>query len=371
MRSTRVALIGAGLSGLYAAHLLCRIGMRDFVLLEARAQPGGRIAAVAEGFDLGPTWYWPDPQDELDQVIDELGLNAFPQFDAGDRMVERFQQAAVRLPGFSSVPAAMRLQGGMVALIHALQQGLEPHHLHCARVVRRISLQGPQVALEIQTASGDIEALGAEHVLLALPPRLAAASIAFQPALPPDLLRSWRDTPTWMAPHAKYLAVYDRPFWREQGLSGQARSEHGPLVEIHDASMPDGHAALFGFLGLPASTRRRVAAEPLRLHCRAQLARLFGAEAAHPSQDWIRDWALEPFTSTEADGLGTGHLHRSPASGAATGVWPGRLTGIASEWSHSFPGYLAGAIDAARRGVERWRAGSAAASSTTPENFLD
>ena len=28
-------------------------------------------------------------------------------------------------------------------------------------------------------------------------------------------------------------------------------------------------------------------------------------------------------------------------------------------------------IDAARRGVERWRAGSAAASSTTPENFLD
>src|SRR3546814_5242306 len=65
----------------------------------------------------------------------------------------------------------------------------------------------------------------------------------------------WRETATCMAPHAKYVAIYDAPFWREQGLSGEVRSARGPMGEIHDASMPGGSAALFGFLGVPARTR--------------------------------------------------------------------------------------------------------------------
>ena len=77
-----------------------------------------------------------------------------------------------------------------------------------------------------------------------LPPRLAEASIAFEPPLPPDLAKRWRDTATWMAPHAKYVAIYDAPFWRDQGLSGSARSALGPLAEVHDVSMPGGHATV-------------------------------------------------------------------------------------------------------------------------------
>jgi len=42
-----------------------------------------------------------------------------------------------------------------------------------------------------------------------------------------------------------------------------------------------------------------------------------------------------------------------PDSVVPTGPWKDRLTGIASEWSVRFPGYLAGAVDAAQRGVER------------------
>lgn len=30
------------------------------------------------------------------------------------------------------------------------------------------------------------------------------------------------------------FAIYDRPFWREAGLSGTAQSMVGPLAEIHD-----------------------------------------------------------------------------------------------------------------------------------------
>jgi monoamine oxidase len=40
-----------------------------------------------------------------------------------------------------------------------------------------------------------------------------------------------------------------------------------------------------------------------------------------------------------------------PAQRAGDGPWQGRLRGIASEWSAQFPGYLAGAVDAAERAV--------------------
>ncbi|BCG04970.1 hypothetical protein PPGU19_095380 (plasmid) [Paraburkholderia sp. PGU19] len=45
-----------------------------------------------------------------------------------------------------------------------------------------------------------------------------------------------------------------------------------------------------------------------------------------------------------------GHL-AAPAARAAGGGWRGRLVGIASEWSSTYPGYVAGAIDAADAGV--------------------
>ena len=36
----------------------------------------------------------------------------------------------------------------------------------------------------------------------------------------------------------------------------------------------------------------------------------------------------------------------------ADGPWRNRIIGIASEWSPNFPGYVAGAVEAARHGVE-------------------
>ena len=108
---------------------------------------------------------------------------------------------------------------------------------------------------------------GVERVTLTLPPRLAATCLQFEPSLPGELARRWRATSTWMAPHAKYVAVYDTPFWREQGLCGSARSSVGPMGESHDVSTPGGHAALFGFLGVPARVRRQVTDEVLRANC--------------------------------------------------------------------------------------------------------
>lgn len=140
----------------------------------------------------------------------------------------------------------------------------------------------------------------AQHVVLALPPRIAA-TLRFQPALAPHTLRQLAAIPTWMGGHAKFVAVYHDPFWRRDGLSGDAMSRRGPLAEIHDASGPDGTPpALFGFLGLPAPQRRGREGD-VRTAALQQLARIFGSEAAAPVTTALMDWAVQPETATDAD----------------------------------------------------------------------
>lgn len=363
----RVAIVGGGLSGLLAAQQLQAKGERSWALFEARPSLGGRIlsapldaagSAAPEAinrFDLGPTWFWPEMQPELDEVVAGLGLARFAQFEVGDMLLERSPHEPVhRLGGYANSPASMRLLGGMAAFIDALASRLPAERLHTGRAVHELRRSGTHTELlvqEVQDPSGQATTWQAEHVLLALPPRLAAHSLVFSPALPAPLQAQWLATPTWMAPHAKYLAVFDEPFWREQGLSGQARSARGPMVEIHDASMPGGSAALFGFVGVPAHVRQGVSAEALQAHCQAQLVRLFGEAAAHPKATFLKDWAADPLTATPADLNATGQHTAAPAARAADGPWAGCLTGVASEWSPQFPGYVAGAVEAASLGV--------------------
>ncbi|NDP63617.1 FAD-dependent oxidoreductase [Polaromonas sp.] len=376
MQTARIAIVGAGLSGLYAAYLLEQQGIQDYVLLEARDSLGGRIASVpvsgqsatnaatdaekSDRIDLGPTWFWPGYQHQLGRLVDALGLKSFEQFEAGDTVVERSShEPPVRTRGYVNSPASMRLMGGMGALTDALHRRLDATRIHTGQTVRRLRSTQQHVELDSDggnDAKGHSTTWRAEHVLLALPPRLLAHRIEFMPALPAALVRQWRATATWMAPHAKYIAIYDTPFWREQGLSGEARSARGPLGEIHDASMPCGSAALFGFFGLPANVRQNVPEDELRAHCRAQFTRLFGSQAATPKAEFIKDWALDPYTATATDLDGVSQHAQAPATTASSGPWSGRVTGIASEWSPQFPGYVAGAIEAASLGVEGLRA---------------
>ena len=48
----------------------------------------------------------------------------------------------------------------------------------------------------------------------------------------------------------KWEAIYDTPFWRAQGLSGQVVSDVGPANTTFDNSPPDGTpGVVFGFIG--------------------------------------------------------------------------------------------------------------------------
>lgn len=351
MLKTQVAIVGAGLSGLYAASLLEQANI-NYLLLEGRAFVGGRIQQAGNtGVDLGATWIWPAVQPEIVRVLSGLGVALIPQNETGDLIYERAMGSLSRYPGYVSTPAAMRVRDGMSQVTEKLYQRLPAKKTLTGLRITHAEHTGEEIRLRGVTVCGEEVVVQAEHLLLALPPMLVN-SIRFTPALPRRLTDEWGNTGTWMAPQAKYVALYDDPFWTAEGLSGEGRSMVGPLVELHDVSVPGGVNALFGFLGIPASSRHSLGEERLLSLCRAQMVRLFGEKAAFPSAEFLKDWSADPFTAAPHD-LVVQAAHHVPPAFPSEGVWAHCLTGIASEWSPTVPGYLAGAIEAAREGVNR------------------
>ncbi len=350
-----VAIIGGGLAGLQAARLLheAAVGFRIF---EARDRLGGRILSAGatgrpaeDGFDLGPSWFWPSMHPGMAAVLAQLGLAAFPQHDEGDVLVERLAtRPPQRFAGSRQEPRSMRLAGGTAALVRALAGSLPEGSIQLASWITRIALDGDHVRLTFGQAEGGDGSILASQVIAAMPPRLLEARIAFEPAIDPAIRLRWRETPTWMAPHAKFVALYDRAFWRSAGLSGMAQSAVGPMGEIHDATTASGAAALFGFLGIDADRREAAGTAMLTRACLDQLARLFGDEARRPTATLLMDWTAEVFTATAEDRRGG--AHPMPQEGPwVSGAWRDRLSLAGSETSASDPGYLAGAIDAGSR----------------------
>ena len=245
----------------------------------------------------------------------------------------------------------------MGSLIHALAQQIPRQKILTQQQVTHLTAQGQgSIYLNTKDQTDAETVVDADYVLIALAPCLAAQHMMFTPPLPAASLSQWHQTATWMAPHAKYVAVYPEALWKQQGLSGQAGSQVGPMGEIHDASTRNGHAALFGFLGIPATMRQKVSEQDLMAHCRAQLVRLFGSEGANPAHEFIKDWSADACTATEADWRNPAAFHGSASAITPDdSLWKNRIIGIASEWSPNYSGYLAGAIEAATIGINRMK----------------
>lgn len=350
-----VAIVGGGLAGLHAASLLHEAGI-EFILFEARDRLGGRILSAnaqglssADGFDLGPSWFWPSVQPDMAELVDRLGLSSFPQSREGDFIFQRsVHEKPQRYRGVWRDPQSMRLAGGTAALIDELASQLSAKAVRLNNPVKRLTLREEAVDIGFLSEEGVDETATADQVILALPPRLLEATVAFAPSLGAHVAQQLRDTPTWMAPHAKFVALYDRPFWREAGLCGTAQSMVGPLFEVHDATSASGQAALFGFFGIPATQRAAIGRDSLIAASVAQLVQLFGPDASSPRATLLKDWAADPLTSTRHDHTAGDHPTVT-AQPWLDGEWENRAALAGSETSRTQPGYLAGAVEAAQR----------------------
>lgn len=354
MIKSKIIIIGGGLSGLYAAYLLEQANFSDYLLLEARDRLGGRIFS-SHGFDLGATWIWPEMNPQLMRLVNELDLPVVEQAANGNVIIEQSQATPpVRLSNHIWSTPSIRLKNGMDHLIQALKQKIPANKIKMAQQVTDLICHKPhEIEMTAQDHAEQKTTYQAHSILLAIPPRLAIQKIKFTPELPQYISQQWQKTATWMAPHAKYLAIYPEPFWKQQGLSGQVRSYIGPMVEIHDASIPNDQAALFGFLGVPSTARQKIDEKDLIVHCQAQLIRLFGSQAKKPELELLKDWSTDSFTATEADWMNPASIHAfSPDITPTTSIWDNQIIGIASEWSKHHSGYLAGAVDATKVGIQ-------------------
>jgi monoamine oxidase len=346
-------IIGGGLSGIYAAFLLSK-KKKPYVLLEARDRVGGRILSPEhQGFfvDLGPSWYWPTINPEVNALLQTLGLEGYPQFETGMGRFQARDGHVETIEGYPMEPPGCRLFGGMISVVKGL----------CSRIPKDvIRLNHPVCEIErmengVQVTVGRLDEkpkcrLFASGIILALPPRLAARSILFTPDLSYDLTQAMLKSSTWMAGQAKFFALYDKADWRKIGLSGQGFSLCGPLGEIHDGSSDAKRPyGLTGFVGIPA-LRRKDSGTMVRAIL-AQLSLLYGQEAGRPVSVYYQDWAREEFTATEYDQRAAhDHPEFQPPSGK-TSIWDGMFHFAGTETADHLRGYLEGALSSAERAV--------------------
>jgi monoamine oxidase len=344
--TTDLAIIGGGLSGLALAGHAAAAGL-DWTLAEARPRLGGRAFTVALGegrvpCDGGPAWLWPHDV-RARALAHRAGLHLFAQHATGHLIYEDEAGAVRRDLDFATMGGALRVAGGMGRLVDALAGPLPPSRLRLGVVLTGLERAAPGWRLGFADGS----ALTARRVAFAAPPRLLAAHVALPAEIGPDARAAMQATPTWMAGQAKVVAVYDSPFWRAEGFSGDAISRRGPLVEIHDASPAEGAAgALFGFVGVPPAAREGRAQE-LVAAAVAQLGALFGPRAARPVDAGLADWADEPFTTVPHD-LAAPGAH--PPGGVPRPL--AALAGIGlvfagAEFASAHPGLVEGALEAA------------------------
>ncbi|MDZ5712802.1 flavin monoamine oxidase family protein [Jeotgalibacillus haloalkalitolerans] len=345
-----VLIVGAGLSGLYTASLLSDNGITCKVI-ESRDRIGGRVLseeAAGSRFDLGPTWFWPEHEPAITALIKKLGLKTFTQHTKGELL---FEQAADSPAQRHTLPAhaaerSERVEGGMQSLIEAVAKTLPAETVELNTTVTEIEMNQKN-EVSVHAVNGDEEDVSYEaaSVILALPPRLLKR-ISFSPEL-----TGLSDLPTWMGGQAKIISIYDRPFWREKGLSGQAMSWIGPLQEIHDASPQKGPGALFGFFSLTAAQRLEIGEEKVKTLVKDQFERLYGREAGQPVALLYKDWATDTDTAADEDALPLTDFpqYQPQRPFDVKDPWHHTLFFAGTETSSGSGGHLEGAIRSAER----------------------
>jgi monoamine oxidase len=186
----------------------------------------------------------------------------------------------------------------------------------------------------------------AKHVVVAIPPTLAGR-IDYDPPMP-----GYRDQLTQRVPAGSVIkcnVVYERPFWRDDGLTGQATGDQGPVKVVFDNSPPSGApGVLLAFLeGAHARRLNRVSPTQRRDAVVRSLVEFFGPQAAKVEEYVELDWSEEVWTR----GCYGAHF--------PCGVWTqygpalrepvGRIHWAGTETATIFVGYMDGALQSGAR----------------------
>ena len=197
--------------------------------------------------------------------------------------------------------------------------------------------------------TGDAGAVSARRVVLALP-RALAAGIRFDPVLPADHALLIHQVPA--GTEVKMVAIYDEPFWRDDGVSGATVATDDEIEVTLDTCQP-GHAQ--GVVaGYSAGPRARTLAALGRQERRDVFVRMLttrlGPAAASPVEVMEQNWAEEAWTR----GCSMGHFPTGVLTqyGRRLREPVGRLHWAGTETASTSYGAMDGAVRSGERVCE-------------------
>jgi monoamine oxidase len=236
-----------------------------------------------------------------------------------------------------------RFHGGSQLITHRMANRLGNRVVLGSPVKRIVQRQHHAV---VHSARRDVRA---KRVIVAVPPTLAGR-IHYYPELP-----TGRDQLTQRMPQGtliKVAAVYDKPFWREDGLNGTALSLNGPVNATFDDSPPDGKpGVVFGFVGGDAARGfTRMTPAERRAAVIRNFKQFFGPKAGRPREYFETNWTREQWTR--------GCPVAVPGPGVLVAYGPalrrpiGRIHWAGTETSTYWNGYMDGAVRSGERAAK-------------------
>ncbi|MET2831668.1 flavin monoamine oxidase family protein [Mesorhizobium shangrilense] len=408
---TEVVIVGAGFSGLSAAHELKKAGV-DFVLLEARDRVGGRVEAKQNGLgervDSGGQFLCQD-MPELMALVGARGrtlvethvdgefiaqppmseAEAERTYAASMAIRERMSRISPDDPAIAGLTVADWLErqsdprdvkAAFRSMIEGLWcQALEKVPLwHLIDNDRRITNEVTElqyfVGETMHSLADDLAGDLGDRLRLGMPVtrierqqdgvRVVTATCSIEAravlvAVPPVMASRIEHSPplpvglskalgAWQSGTViKVLVRYARAFWRDRGLSGMVMWRDLPGLFACDAGKDDDHAALVVFIGGPLALRWRELSDAA---LRSQLtAKLEAALGAEAAA--VLDISYRDWTNDRWSGGAYSDLIVDvTATNAERDILAGAspVYFAASELSPSFPGYIEGAIVAGR-----------------------
>ncbi|MBI5925368.1 MAG: FAD-dependent oxidoreductase [Aquabacterium sp.] len=236
-----------------------------------------------------------------------------------------------------------RIVGGSQAIALGMARELGTRILYNSPV-RKVKQDAYGIAV-----SGDGFTVRAQHAVMAMSPWMASR-LAYEPFDGPLQYRMQMMQRVPMGSIWKVHCVYDKPFWRDDGLCGQVTSDAYLPKLVFDNTPPEPGApgVLMGFIdGQDARDAVLMTPEARKANVLKAMSIYFGAKAATPIAYTENNWQSENFSAGGPTGVfppgvltGFGAALRAPS---------GRLHWAGTETSTVWTGYMDGAVRSGER----------------------
>lgn len=314
-----VCIVGAGLSGAYAARKLLSIG-KSVTVIDARSRIGGRLLSN-RGSDLGGAWAWPRQEYVMNQFLQEMDIQTVPMHMDGKTLIRTSDGKRHILPDGESERyaacggGAVRICGGADSMVNKLFSDDAYLSIHLNSKVIRIEHNNDNNLVNVvykkkksETDQDDNteEIIECRACILAAPPKLIANTVEFKPKLSKMKMDAMLATPTWMESYGKVSVSYPTNWWRESNQSAISIDQIGAVSTWWEASSgvdEDGdHPSLAGFVSQQHGAKMLEDMEPNALynHVIGSLKDIYGID---PEKDVQQNAEISIEGSADREGI--------------------------------------------------------------------